>query len=539
MTEKLRIVLAQCNLLVGDIEGNMQKHVQLAKEALEKYQADVIVFPELSLTGYPPEDLLYRKDFIRATMNALDTLRSRVRDIYCVVGHPQPVENSQLHNACSVFLNGKTLAVYAKHCLPNQGVFDERRYFAPGKNICVLPIRGIPTGLVICEDLWHPGPVEEAASAGARLILSPNASPFEIDKYELRQSILSARARVSNIPIFYTNFSGGQDECVFDGGSMAVDSSGTVCQCAGFFRENLLPVDLEITKDSIKIIQKDFAVPDRLERIYTALVTGTRDYIVKNDLPGVLVGASGGIDSALTLAIACDALGASRVHAVMMPSRHTSTLSMEEAEALITNLGISHETISIEPVFQSFLETPGISSDEAGITAQNLQARCRGTLLMALSNQTGKIVLTTGNRSELAMGYATLYGDMAGGYSVLKDIPKTLVWELARYRNSLSAVIPERTLTREPTAELAPNQRDADALPPYDILDPILERYLNQEESIENIIAAGFDRETVEKVVAKIRQSEYKRRQAPPGVRIDQKAFGRDRRYPLTSGWKK
>lgn len=538
MTDRLCIALAQCNLVVGDLAGNLKKHIQLAKEALA-LTADVIVFPELSLTGYPPEDLLYRHDFIEAIQDTLETLQQNIPDIYCVVGHPLPTHEG-LQNACSVFLNGKMLARYAKQCLPNQGVFDEKRYFVPGKNVCVLPVRGIPTGLVICEDLWHYGPVEQAAAAGARLILSPNASPFETDKHETRQEILANRARNSRIPIVYVNFSGGQDESVFDGGSLVMDSAGTVCQCAGFFQENLLTVDLSCSADRIAVRKKKFAVPDTLERIYSALVTGTRDYLHKNHLPGVIVGVSGGIDSALTLAVAHDALGKDQVHAALLPSRHTSTLSMEEALLLVDNLDISHEILSIEPVFQAFLDALGSRLENADpVVIQNIQARCRGTLLMALSNQSGKIVLTTGNRSELAVGYATLYGDMAGGFSVLKDIPKTLVYELAHYRNTLSPIIPERTLMREPTAELAPNQKDTDTLPPYNILDRILERYINDEESIEQMVDAGFDQNTVKKVIQLIRHSEYKRRQAPPGVRIRQKAFGRDRRYPLTSGWKK
>lgn len=540
MSDKLRIVLAQSEFPVGDIEKNLEKHIRLATHAREKLHADVIVFPELSLTGYPPEDLLYRRDFLEAAERALQTCRHAIHDIFCIIGHPQPTPRG-LHNACSIFLNGEILGCYAKQRLPNEGVFDERRYFIPGTQPCVVPIRGIPTGIVICEDLWHQGPAIQAAEHGARLLLSPNASPFEVEKHERRQKVLSARARTTSLPILYTNLTGSQDECVYDGGSLAIDGSGNVCQCAGFFQENLLTVDLEVSKTSITMETKPFTPPAIPERIYAALVIGTRDYIRRNKLPGAMVGVSGGIDSALTLAVAVDALGPENVHAVILPSRYTSELSMEEALAVTKNLGVSHEIISIEPLVETTLSTLSqqIKDTRPNVVVQNIQARCRALILMSLSNQNGKIVLTTGNRSELAVGYTTLYGDMAGGFAVLKDIPKTLVYQLARYRNQQSAVIPERTLTRPPTAELAPGQKDSDSLPVYEVLDPILDRYINLEESAEAIIAAGFDAETVNHVIRMVHQSEYKRRQAAPGVRINHRAFGRDRRYPLTSGWMK
>jgi len=540
MSQTLRIVLAQSDFPVGDIQKNTEKHIHLARIAHEELKADVIVFPELSLTGYPPEDLLYRKDFLAETARALDTCRRSIHDIFCIIGHPQ-ITPKGLYNSCSIFLNGETLGYYAKQRLPNEGVFDEHRYFIPGKEPCIVPMKGIPVGIVICEDLWHPGPAIQAAEHGAKLLLSPNASPFEINKHERRQKVLSARARTTALPILYTNLVGGQDEFVYDGGSLAIDGSGKVCHCAGFFKESLTAVDLTFSKDGTTMSHGTFEVPSQPERIHSALVMGTRDYVHRNNLTGALVGVSGGIDSALTLAVAVDALGKDNVTAVIMPSRYTSELSMEEAVAVSKNLGVRYDIISVEPLFESTLQTlePHLRNSAPEIVAQNIQARCRAIVLMALSNQSGKIVLTTGNRSEMAVGYTTLYGDMAGGFAVLKDIPKTLVYQLGRHRNGISSVIPERTLTRAPTAELSPGQKDSDSLPAYDILDPILERYLNHEESADQIIASGYSPETVQRVISLIHQSEYKRRQAPPGVRINHRAFGRDRRYPLTSGWKK
>jgi NAD+ synthase (glutamine-hydrolysing) len=539
MAKKLKIVLAQLNSTVGDIQGNLKKSIQSAITARDEMKADIIVFPELCLTGYPPEDLLLRKSFIDEANDALNEFKATVHDIYCVMSHPHM--NSQgLFNSCSVIYNDAILGRYAKQHLPNYGVFDEDRYFVPGNSPCVVPIHGVQVGIIVCEDLWFPGPIQQAATQGARIILVPNASPFELDKSEQRQLTLSKRAKAANLPIVYVNSIGGQDELIFDGESMVADQTGKICQYAGFCNEVLLPFEAEFTSTETNIAATKISYPSIDEKIYACLKLGVRDYIGKNGFPGVLIGVSGGIDSALTLAIAVDALGKDKVKAVLMPSRYTSDDSMKDALAIVKNLDVQHEIISIEPMFQSFLESlaPSFAGKKPDITEENLQSRCRGVILMALSNKTGSLVLTTGNRSEMAVGYATLYGDTAGGLSVLKDIPKTLVYHLAKYRNRQSVVIPQNTIDRAPTAELAHDQKDEDSLPPYSILDAILDLYLNQELSISEITKSGYDADTVKKVVNLIKKSEYKRRQAPIGIRINHKAFSKDRRYPITSGFK-
>lgn len=539
MAKKLRIVLAQLNLFVGDIQGNLLKMIAAANKARDTLKANIIVFPELSLTGYPPEDLLLRPSFLQEAHLALQQFKKEVRDIYCVVGHPHATSQG-LFNSCSLIYNDTILGRYAKQHLPNYGVFDEYRYFTPGNSPCVIPVEGIPIGVVICEDLWFSPPIQQAANLGARIILSPNASPFELDKHEQRHFTLAKRAKSVNLPIIYVNNVGGQDDIVFDGGSMVVDASGKICAQAGFFNETLLPVDFEVTSTETLIQEIPFELPNEEKRVYDALVLGVRDYVKKNGFKGALIGVSGGIDSALTLAIAVDALQKENVTAVYMPSRYSADISLEDAQAVSRALGVEEKIISIENVFPQFMETlsPYLSTKPGDMTEQNLQSRCRGMILMALSNNTGNIVLTTGNRSEMATGYATLYGDMAGGFCVLKDVPKLMVYRLAKYRNQLSPVIPERTLLRAPTAELAPNQTDEDTLPPYSTLDKILELYLNQAQSIEEIIAQGFDRDTVVKTVSMIKKNEYKRRQAPIGPRINHTAFGKDRRYPVSAGFK-
>lgn len=539
MTKNLCVVLAQLNLTAGDIKGNLEKHIEAALKARDELKADLIVFPELSLTGYPAEDLLLRPNFIKEVTESLTTLKQKVTGIYCLVGHPYAQDN-HLFNACSLIYNGGTKGLYFKQHLPNYGVFDERRYFTPGEKACVAIINDIPIGLVICEDLWTEGPALQAKLAGAQLILSPNASPFEENKHERRVRALSKEARDHQVAILYANQVCGQDELVFDGGSMAIDAEGEVCQLAGFFNQTLFPIHIS-ANDTVSIEKASIHIPNQLERIYQALVLGVKDYVNKNGFPGVLIGVSGGIDSALTLAIAVDALGKERVHAVMMPSRYTADISLEDGLALIQNAGVSYKTISIEPSYQAFLTTltPSFKDKKVDVTEENIQARCRAVILMALSNKFGHLVLTTGNRSELAVGYCTLYGDMAGGFAVLKDVPKTLVYELAQYRNQLHPLIPERTIERPPTAELAPNQKDQDSLPPYPILDQILYAYLNQRLGIEEIIAQGFDKDTVVKIVKLIRRNEYKRRQGAIGTHINHTSFGKDWRYPITNGFKR
>lgn len=533
MTKHLRIATAQLNLTVGDFKGNLQKHIDAAIEAVQTLKADIIVFPELSLSGYPPEDLLFRNDFLDAANDALDHFTKSIKDIYCLVSHPLK-HHDGIFNACSLIYNGKIIAQYAKQSLPNYGVFDEKRYFISGDKTCVVDIKGVRTGLIICEDLWSEGPIKNAVAQGAELILVPNASPFESDKHELRFSILNKRAKENHVPIVYVNNIGGQDELVFDGGSMIVDEEGGLQYLAPFFKEDIHCFELAFNqkKPSLPIF-----IPNEVERIYQALVIALRDYVTKNNAPGVLLGLSGGIDSALTLCIAVDALGKDRVKAIALPSRYTSQISYEDAEALAKNLGVNYQIISIEPSYESFISS--LAANFAGLkpdlTEENLQARCRAVILMALSNKTGYLVLSTSNRSESAVGYSTLYGDMVGGFAVLKDVLKTMVYKLAKYRNEINHVIPERTIERAPSAELAPDQKDEDSLPPYPILDRILQLYLDQGRGIDEITKMGFDRETVAKVAHLIRQSEYKRRQAPIGPRINQRSFGKDWRFPVTN----
>lgn len=537
MKTLLRIVLAQINLTSGDIDGNLKKIIHSAETARDSLHANVIVFPELAITSYLHEDLALRKSFIIESNAALKKLLNEVHGIYCVVGHPF-LDDKGLQNSCSVIYNGKIVGRAAKQNLPNYGVFDENRYYQPSKDVCVVPIDDTLVGIIICEDIWHDQPIKDAAKLGARFIICTNASPFESNKHEERQFVLEKRAASESMPIVYVNHICGQDDVVFDGGSMVVDHRGKICQHAGFFNEVLIPVDLEITKDSIHIASNNIQIPTKDARIYNALVLGVRDYVQKNNFKGALIGVSGGIDSALALAIAVDALGKDYVNAVFLPSRYTSDMSHEDAALLAKNLDVSYQNISIEPAYQAFLKMFG-SENKLTVTEENIQARCRGLTMMALSNQSGRIVLTTGNRSELAVGYATLYGDMAGGFNILKDVTKTEVYNLAHYRNQQSHVIPDRIIERPPTAELAPNQKDEDSLPPYSVLDAILVLYLNEELSTDEIIAQGYPEKTVLDVVQLIKKNEYKRRQAPPGVRINHKAFGRDRRYPITQGFKK
>jgi NAD+ synthase (glutamine-hydrolysing) len=537
---QLRLILAQINTLVGDIPGNTAKVLEVAQLAVAQGDIDAVVFPELTLTGYPPEDLLLRPSLGLRIERALQTLLSAKLPLVLVLGYPR-FKNGKLYNIAGVIENGKLVAEYSKQCLPNYQVFDEKRYFSAGDQPCVFCLKGIPTALSVCEDIWFAEPMAQAARAGAKLMLNLNASPYHQGKQQEREAVVATRAREGNMPVVYTNLVGGQDELVFDGGSVAVDAGGETRFRAPGFAEGQYRVDLEWDGQAVSIPAQTLEpIGEKLAVVYQALVLGLRDYVNKNRFKGVVLGLSGGIDSALTLAIAVDALGADRVEAVMMPFRYTSDLSKNDAAEEASRLGVRYSSISIEPMYEAFMAA--LADEFAGTkrdaTEENLQARCRGVLLMAISNKKGYLVLTTGNKSEMAVGYSTLYGDMAGGFDALKDVPKTLVFALSRYRNTISPVIPETVITRPPSAELAPDQKDEDSLPPYDILDRILELYVEQDYSAEAIISQGFAREQVERVIRLVDINEYKRRQAPIGIRISQRGFGRDRRYPITSGWK-
>jgi len=546
MSPPLRIVIAQLDLLVGDVAGNGRQVVEAALRARDQHRAQLIVFPELTLTGYPPEDLLLRPGLLNAVERTLAEIRRQVRGIDVVLGFPQRTR-AGLVNAAAVLRDGEQVALYEKQQLPNYGVFDEKRYFVPGDSPCVVDIRGVPVGLTICEDIWFAASVQQARRAGARLIVNLNASPFRRAKGSEREQQLARRTAESGLPIVYVNLVGGQDELVFDGESMVMAADGAIAFRAPAFEQGLYPVDIEVADDgSVTPVPGPVAEPlDETESIYRALVLGVRDYIEKNRFPGAIIGLSGGIDSALTLAITVDAIGAPRVEAVMMPTRYTLDMSQDDAAAQAETLGIEYHVLPVEPVFTAFLDT--LAEEFAGLpvdtTEENIQARCRGTLLMAISNKKHKVVITTGNKSEMSVGYATLYGDMAGGFAVLKDVPKTLAYRLAEYRNRVAVdagqppVIPQRVIDRPPSAELAEDQQDTDSLPPYEILDAILEMYIEQDRCAADIVAAGYDADTVRRVITLVNRNEYKRRQAPPGVRISQRAFGRDRRYPITSGY--
>ena len=531
-----KIALAQINPLLGDLAGNAQLIFQAAENAF-KQGAKLVLTPELSLTGYPPEDLLLRPAFIHAAQRQLDTLMLELASfagLTVIVGHPQKT-SAGLQNFASVLRDGKVIAGYAKQELPNHEVFDEVRYFVPGNQACVFECDGIQYGLILCEDAWHAGPAKQAHSAGAQVLLVPNASPYHLQKEALRIEVLHQHIALTKMPLIYVNAVGGQDELVFDGGSFALNSKGELAMAMPQFESALGFVNLDGKGELEKgLITSTLSVE---AQAYQALVLGVRDYIHKNGFSGVIIGLSGGVDSALVLAIAVDALGAEKVRTVMMASRYTADISWIDAREMAKNLHVQYDEIPIsEPVdaFERALaeQFKGLKIDA---TEENIQARVRGTLLMALSNKTGRLVLTTGNKSEMAVGYCTLYGDMAGGFAVIKDIAKTLVYRLCAYRNSIAPIIPERILTRAPSAELRPDQKDQDSLPSYEVLDGIVERYMEQNQSIEQIIAAGFDPASVEKVTRLIKLNEYKRRQAPPGVRVTTRAFGRDWRYPITS----
>ncbi|MFK5913454.1 MAG: NAD+ synthase [Woeseiaceae bacterium] len=533
----LRIALAQINLLVGDIEGNTSRMLDWIRRAKDESHADIIVFPELALTGYPPEDLLLRPGMAERIKKSLESLALQSKDITLLVGYPE-MTGEGVYNSVAVIQNGCCNLRARKNQLPNYSVFDEKRYFIPSKQHAVFSIKNVKIGISICEDIWSPEPVKEVVEQGAQLVINMNASPFHAHKTSEREAMIAQRVNEVHVPIIYSNLVGGQDELVFDGQSFVINKTAKLTHRFSAFEEILGIVDFDTetleprTSEISEVLSEEAS-------IYQALVCGVRDYVTKNGFPGVVIGLSGGIDSALTLSIAVDALGAEQVEAVMMPSCYTMDMSVEDAKEQADLLGVKFSVIPIEKPFNSFLdlladEFEGLAVDT---TEENIQARCRGVLLMAISNKKGMMVLTTGNKSEMAVGYATLYGDMAGGFDVLKDVKKTLVFRLAEYRNTLTANIPQRVIDRPPSAELAHDQKDTDSLPEYEILDEILELYVEQDKGLEYIVKQGFERETIRRILHLVDVNEYKRRQAAPGVRITARAFGRDRRYPITSGY--
>ena len=535
--KNLRIAIAQMNLLVGDIEGNTERILEWIIRARDEMLADLVIFPELALTGYPPEDLLLRPGLHERVSHALQQLSSEVDGITALVGYPEKTENGT-YNSVAVLENGRCSKIARKNYLPNYSVFDEKRYFTSANDSCVFTVNNKKLGICICEDIWYAEPVKNAVDAGAELILNLNASPFHGQKIHEREDVIRQRVSEVNVPIVYANMVGGQDELVFDGQSFVIDANEKLSHRFAAFDETLAIVDFD-SKSLQPLSSSIVPVLTEEASVYQALVTGVRDYVNKNGFPGVVIGLSGGIDSALTLSIAVDALGADKVEAVMMPSCYTLDMSVEDAKEQAELLGVEFKIIPIEKPFNSFLEllAEEFAGKKVDATEENIQARCRGLLLMAISNKKGKMVLTTGNKSEMAVGYATLYGDMAGGYDVLKDIKKTLVFRLAEYRNSVADNIPQRVIDRPPSAELAPDQKDTDSLPPYEVLDVILDNYVERDMGLEDIVALGFEREIVRRVLRLVDINEYKRRQSAPGIRVTQRAFGRDRRYPITSGY--
>ena len=578
----IRIAMAQINPTVGDLSNNAKKILKFVNKA--KYaDADIVVFPELAVTGYPPEDLLLKPQFVADNIKYLKYIAHKTKDITAIVGFVDSKED--IYNAAAVINRGEVAAVYHKMFLPNYGVFDEDRYFQAGAAPLNIVLKGITIGIGICEDIWYPeGPARAQAIAGAEIIVNINASPYHMGKARFREEMVGTRASDNGVVIAYVNMIGGQDELVFDGQSMIIDDKMNVVARGRAFEEDLIVADVDVDgilgarlhdprrrkeklsleKDGIKIretvlhdaqtvkrkrpiVRRDTATPEPLEEVYNALVLGTRDYVKKNGFNHVVIGLSGGIDSSLVAAVAVDAIGKQNVTGVFMPSRYSSRASGEDAAVLAKNLGIELFTVPIRDVFEEYLKmlSKTFKNKRPDVTEENIQARIRGNILMATSNKFGWLVLTTGNKSEMSVGYATLYGDMAGGFAVIKDVPKTLVYKLAKYRNGVrssefgvrikNSIIPERVLTKAPTAELKPNQTDQDTLPPYDILDVILKAYVEDDKSFEEILDMGFKKETVRKVIRMVDKSEYKRRQSPPGIKITPRALGRDRRMPITN----
>lgn len=536
----MRIAAAQINPVVGDFDGNAQRIIAAAREAADS-GARILVTPELSLAGYPPEDLLLREAFLEAAQRALHAVCTGTAglDLHLLVGHPS-TEGGARYNAASLVHRGRIVAEYRKHELPNYGVFDDARYFSPGDESLVFEVDGIRFGVLVCEDYWAQWAPRSAVAAGAQVLLALNASPYETGKQPLRLDIARANVSKLGVALFAANLVGGQDELVFDGLSFALNADGRLAAQAPAFEESVFVAELEpgpspaFVADAAR--EAPIEEPPVEERLYAALVLGVRDYIGKNGFPGVLLGLSGGVDSALTLAIAVDALGAPRVRTVMMPSPYTADISLEDARAMAMGLGVRHDEIPITGCVEAFHDALAPHLDgPPDATQENIQARVRAVLLMALSNRTGALVLTAGNKSELAVGYSTLYGDMAGGFAVIKDVSKTMVWRLSKWRNARGQVIPERIIERAPSAELRPGQLDQDSLPPYDLLDAIVGRYVERDRGVEAIVADGFDEATVRRVARLIGGAEYKRGQAPLGIRVTHRAFGRDWRHPVTS----
>ena len=539
MKNKISIVLAQLDLAVGDISGNTKLIIDSCEKAKNQHNADLIIFPELSISGYPPEDLLLHSGFKRRINDALNSIKDEVAGISALIGFPDYSDDS-IYNACAVFRDKEEIVKYRKEALPNYSVFDEKRYFTSDEQPTVFELKGKKIGINICEDIWHKSAAMKAKESGAEIIIVINGSPYEKDGQSKRENIVKQRALQTDLPIVYLNMIGGQDELVFDGASFVMSKNGEIKYRATSFEESmdLFEFDL-INNECIPIKSNISSKLSEAESVYKALVRGTKDYIEKHKFSGVVMGLSGGIDSALTLSIACDAIGSDKVRAVMMPYLFTSAMSLEDAQCQADTLNIKYDILPISSLYDSTVDLlqPIFLNSEKDSTEENIQSRARGLLLMAISNKTGSMLLTTGNKSEMAVGYATLYGDMAGGFAPIKDCTKTMVKKLAKYRNTISEVIPNRVIEREPSAELRENQHDSDSLPPYDVLDPILEAFIEEDLSVEEIVERGFERETVTSILEMVKRNEYKRRQAPPGVRISNRAFGRDWRYPITSGY--
>ena len=536
--KKISIGIVQENPIVGDIEGNLQLAINAIDKLSKQSSPDIFVFTEMFITGYPPEDLILRDDLLDASYEAVEKLCEVKPESFIVIGYPKK-EGDSIFNCAGVLRNKSVITEYKKQELPNYEVFDEKRYFQSGKGPGIFEVNGLRVGLSVCEDIWHENVIKQLHEKETDLILNINASPFHLDKIKERKVLISGHAINYSLPIVYANQVGGQDELVFDGTSMAMDGEGQQILQLEKFKEDYKIVNFTSDQEGKLSSEKREEIPEdkELEEVYKALVLGAKDYIQKNNFPGVLIGSSGGIDSALTAAIAADAIGPEKVRTFMLPFKFTSDMSVEDSEKLAVNLGIKHSVIPIGDIYESFADSleDEFSGLEPDITEENLQSRCRGVILMALSNKSGELVLTTGNKSETAVGYSTLYGDTAGGFGVLKDVPKTLVYELSRYRNTISHVIPDRIIDRPPSAELAPDQQDSDSLPDYAILDKIIELYVEQDKSKVEIEESGIDKSMVDRVIRLIDLSEYKRRQAPLGVKITSRGFGKDRRYPITN----